>query len=348
MNLRYVLSFLRLLRIPGLLPVMKDWQAFIRMHFIFAAYESGLLEVLTTGPCEKETLIEALHVERPELLDALLDIGLSIKELAFKNNRYFIRGKRSRAIMHDKGDIIAAMIQANITYYSDAYRNAAQRIKGAPLGDDLEKIGDLVARFSKGAEPVIQHFVKILVAAKKHMRILDVGCGSGVFMKSAYESNTNASGIGMDIDDAVVLQARNNMKTWQLENRFVILQADIRIPPAEVVGTFDLITLFNNLYYFEEQERIQLLKYLRSILSSQGVLAIVMNFKSGGKDIAAANLNLVNCSLKGLTPLPEISEIQMLLKQCGFEAVTIHRFIPGSAFCGISAVNPEKDNNTKR
>jgi hypothetical protein len=44
--------------------------------------------------------------------------------------------------------MLAAMIQANVTYYSDGYRNAADRIHGHELGDDLAEIGDLVARFS--------------------------------------------------------------------------------------------------------------------------------------------------------------------------------------------------------
>ncbi|RLB42215.1 MAG: hypothetical protein DRH12_06185, partial [Deltaproteobacteria bacterium] len=50
----------------------------------------------------------------------------------------------------------------------------------------------------------------------------------------------------------------------------------------------------------------------------QGVLAVVMNFHSMGKDIAAANLNMVNCSLKGLAPLPKLDQVTSLLKQCGF------------------------------
>jgi len=33
MNLRYTLSFLRILKIPGLYPHMKDWQASIRINF---------------------------------------------------------------------------------------------------------------------------------------------------------------------------------------------------------------------------------------------------------------------------------------------------------------------------
>ncbi len=104
MNLRYILSFLRIMKIPGLYPIMQDWQAFVRMHFIFAAYESGLLRALIT-PCDRETLIEKLDVKRPDFLDALLDVGLAAKELSMKNGQFIIKGKRSKAIMGAQGDI---------------------------------------------------------------------------------------------------------------------------------------------------------------------------------------------------------------------------------------------------
>ena len=142
-----MLSFLRILQIPGLFPILKDWQALVRMHFIHAAFESGLLQALTT-PCDRQMLIRKLQVQRPDLLDALLDVGVATRELGVKNEMFFIRGKRSKAIMSSKGDMLAAMIQANITYYGDAYRHMPDRLRGGELGDDLERMGALVARFS--------------------------------------------------------------------------------------------------------------------------------------------------------------------------------------------------------
>ncbi len=50
-----------------------------------------------------------------------------------------------------------------------------------------------------------------------------------------------------------------------------------------------------------------------------------------------ANLNLVNSSLKGVTPLPDLDQVRSLLKQCGFGNLVVHRFMPGSTFYGIVA-----------
>ncbi len=338
MNLRYLFSFLRIMKTPGLYAIMKDWQGFIRMHFIYAAYESGLLQTLS-APRTRDELIKELDVQRTELLDALLEVGLASEELVLGNSRFRVRGKRSKALMGPNGDMLAAMIQANVTYYNDAYRNVAERIRGCELGDDLPKIGDLVARYSKISEPILNAFISKIVIGKNPLRILDVGCGSGVLLKSAFDANPFASGIGLDIDQAVVEQARHNMSAWGLSDRFKILCGDVRTVSKELTDSFDIITLYNLLYYFQKTERPGLLQTLRGMLSPQGVLAVAMGFHSRGKDIATANLNLVGSSLKGITPLPELDEVTSLLKQCGFSTIEVHRFMPGSTFCGIVARN---------
>ena len=247
MKLRYLVTVLRTMRMPGLFPIIKDWQAFVRMHFVYAALQSGLLEALS-APSSRDQLVKKLNVKRPEILDALLDVGLSVKELAHKNGTYSIKGKRCKAVRSNEGDILAAMIQANITYYSSAYRNAADRMHGAPLGNDLDKMGGLVARFAGIGEPLIRDFMTTIVTGKDPMMVLDVGCGSGVFMQSIYNANQKASGVGIDIDEEVVDQAKQNMENWGLSNKFRIIAGDILDPPEGLEGPFDLITLYNIIY----------------------------------------------------------------------------------------------------
>ena len=158
MKPKYLFSFYRTVRIPGLFPIMRDWKGLLRLHFLYSAIESGLLEALKT-PCSQNELAKKLDVKRPDILDALLKVGISIKELQFKNGEYNIRGKRSLAMVGVNGDMISAVVQANVTYYNNAYRNAAGRMKGLPLGDDLEKVGDIIARFSKITDPVMKSFI---------------------------------------------------------------------------------------------------------------------------------------------------------------------------------------------
>lgn len=282
-------------------------------------------------------MLRQLQVKRPELLDALLDVGVSVKELTYKKGKYSKKGKRSKAITGVQGDMLAAMIQANITYYSSAYRNAADRIRGAPLGEDLHNMGGLVARFSKIGEPLIREFMTTIVRGKRPMRVLDVGCGSGIFLKSIYHANRNAIGWGIDIDEEVVEQAKQNIQAWGLRDKFRIICGDMLSPPDGLEGPFDFISLFNLIYYFSPDERSELIGKLYSMLSPDGALAVVMHFQSRGTDPGAANLNMVNCSLKGLTPLPALDDLIVQLKERGFNRITAKRLLPGSTFWGVSA-----------
>jgi 2-polyprenyl-3-methyl-5-hydroxy-6-metoxy-1,4-benzoquinol methylase len=334
MKLGYLITLLRTLKIPGLFSVIKDWQSFLRLHFIYAATRSGLLTALRT-PLTREELLQELDVKRPEILDALLDVGLSLKELSCERGIYRIRGRRSKAVVGTTGDIVASMIEANVTYYASVYRQAADRMHGAPLGEDLAHIGDLVARFSKIGEPFIRKFIKDVVKAKRDLRVLDLGCGSGLFLKSLHDLNHNAHGIGIDVDENVVRQASENMQTWGLSSRFTIIAGDICAMVNE--GHFDLVTLFNVLYYFSLEQRLKVLRKIREVLSPGGKIVIAMNFKSGGTDPGAANLNMVNTSLKGLTPLPDLKEVTAQLEAVGFKSVLFQKLIPASTFYGITA-----------
>jgi 4-hydroxy-2,2'-bipyrrole-5-carbaldehyde O-methyltransferase len=336
MRWRYVFTLLRTVKIPGFLPLLKDWQALVRWYFLYAALECGLLRALRT-PLSKDDLIRQLKVSRPDLLEALLDVGLACKELVREDGKFSITGKRARALLGKDGDMLSAMVQANVTYYHSAYFRAAQRLPGGPLGEDLAEIGDLVARFSKIGEPIIKQFLIGLIPKKGSLHVLDVGCGAGIYLRLIQKVLPNATGIGVDADGAASEQARGNLEAWGIADRFHIVTGDIRRPPEPLKGPFDLIMLLNIFYYFPLEERPGLLERLRSLLSDRGTIALAMNFHGRGRDLAAAHLNLVNCSLKGLTPLPDLEETKSLLRAAGFIQIKIENLIPGSAYFGIAA-----------
>jgi SAM-dependent methyltransferase len=336
MKFNYLMTVLRTMKMPGLFPIMKDWQSHVRMHFLYAGLESGLLETLCK-PSTRDELLMTLGLKRPEILDALLDVGVSVKELGCKDGFYSLKGKRAKALTGKNGDVLAAMIQANVTYYGATYRHAAQRMYGAPLGDDLNHIGELVARFGRLLEPIIRQFIKGIVSKKDVIRVLDVGCGSGEFLRTVHTANPNTTGMGIDMDKDVVELANQNMATWGLSDRLKIVDGDIRTHPVDLEGPFDLIMLFNVIYYFTAKERLALLRRLGSILSQDGAVATAMHFKSQGRDMGAANLNLVNSSVKGLTPLPDLDGLISLFKEAGLGKITVQRLLPSSTFYGVVA-----------
>ena len=210
MKLKTFITILRARNPLDTLRFVRDTQTLVRMQFLYAAMDSGLLAALKT-PATQDELAKKLDAKRPELLEALLNVGLALSELSCKNSVYSISGKRSSALADDKGDPLAALVQASLTYYNSFYLDFNKRLHGAPSDSCLAEIGDTVARCSKLYEPFLQSFVGDIVAGKGAMRILDIGCGSGVYLHSAFEANPNVTGIGIDMDAAVVEQARRNL-----------------------------------------------------------------------------------------------------------------------------------------
>jgi SAM-dependent methyltransferase len=336
MNIRALITMAQTLMLPGVLPVTRDWKAFLRMHFLYAALDTGLIPLLTT-PRGKEEIAERLRVKRPELLDSLLEMGTALKELTICGDRYSLRGRRARILAKMEGDPMAALVQAGVTYYHSAYRYLGERMRGAPLGNDLEEIGEIVARFSKIGEPILKRLIRENVNGNRPLRILDVGCGSGLFLRSAYEVNPHICGTGLDVDERVVHQARENLASWGLSNRFKVVAGNIRFCPGELRHLYDVIFFFNLIYYFREDEREDLLRSLRSLLSDSGRVLFVNSFHSRGKDTRAANLNIVNCSLKGLTRLPDLETFRRQLEVSGFSRIRISRLMPKNEYYGILA-----------
>ena len=90
-------------------------------------------------------------------------------------------------------------------------------------------------------------------------------------------------------------------------------------------------------YYFGSDERFDLISKLKEYLSPKGKIAVVNVFQSQNKDISAATLNLVNSSLKGVTPLPELSSLKKLFKDSGFRNIKSTKIIPGGSLYSIIA-----------
>jgi SAM-dependent methyltransferase len=315
---------------------LSDWQVSIRMYYLYAAIESGLISALRT-PATKAALLATLLVENEEMLDALLDVGLATGELALKRGHYRLKGRRSRALVDDKDEIFTGMIQANVTFYHETFHDSPARIKGAPLADLLGKYADLIAKFSRSSEPFVLDFLCREAKKKNASSLLEIGCGSGIHMRSAAQANPRIRGIGIDIDPRVAKDAMDNMTAWGIKDRFTVVTGDIRNPPDEIKGPFDIVTLFNLIYYFPEKERPELLKRLRELLSNDGRLLLVSFMASKGRDPMGAALNLATSSERGCTPLPDEEMLTSQLKEAGFQKIERKRLIPKSSMIGLAA-----------
>ncbi|MHB8875929.1 MAG: SAM-dependent methyltransferase [Myxococcaceae bacterium] len=167
-------------------------------------------------------------------------------------------------------------------------------------------------------------------------RVLELGCGSAAHLRTAALANPELRGVGLEIDGAVVKQALDNLAQWELSARFQVLEGDVRHPPAELTGPFDVVTLYNLIYYFPPEERRGLLASLKPLLAEGGVVAIVTSAQSKGRDAVTANLDVATRSMVGCWPLPDEAELLAQLSGAGFTSTSSSRLMPGGAYYGIT------------
>jgi predicted O-methyltransferase YrrM len=333
-NLHSLLSLFRQPHLRGRMELNAAVTPFVRLHFFYVAAQCGLLQMLRT-PCSKDKLVRQLAITNAALLDSLLELGIALGELSCANGAYRLRSERSLALVDREGDPLVAMLEEFITFYGPIYQQLGERLRGAPPGDYLASTASIVARSSRLLEPVVASFIHSFIRGTRPMRLLEIGCGSGVYLRYAAESNPQLTGIAIEMQPQVVEEARANLKSWGIADRFDVLVANILRPPPELAGPFDVVTLYNNIYYFASDEHPALFQSLCSRMTPDGMLAMVSIFKSA--TVLAGNFDLVLRSTQGCVALPAVDEVMRELRQNGFGTVQKTQLYPGESFYGLLA-----------
>lgn len=271
-----------------------------------------------------------------DLLDGLLDVGVAIGELRCRKGRYSLKGNRIRALAGADGEALRGFTAELADYRGDVYRDLPARLQTGERGPYLEEYDEVVVKASRLVEPYIARFVRRTVAERPVHTMLEIGCGTGIYVRHAAEACPGLSAVAIDLSERVVALATANLAAWGMSDRCAVLHADIRdANAAELAGPFDLITLHNNIYYFPPAEWHTLLADLRRRLAPTGRLVLTSMF--AGKSLNAAEFDLVLRSTAGCWPLPERAELVDALTDAGFRAVTFHRLLATDPLFGVVA-----------
>ncbi len=303
----------------------RDFVGWLRVEFLGTAAACGVIGALVE-PRTLDELARELGVVDVSLLDGFLHVGDAVGTLVQDDGRWRLRGAVARAMVDDEVDGLAALPQEAAAYGADVYLRLGERLNGAAGGEYLDRHGELVARTSRIAEPVLRPFLVDLVQARGARRVLAVGCGSGVDLRHVAAAAADVHGVGIDVDPVVVDLAARNLRAWGIADRFSVRRADVREPPPDLAGPWDLVLLLQNVYYFADDDRIALLRRLRD-LAPAGAVVIATAVRGTG-DPFAAHLDVVLRSTAGNTALPTVDELQADLAAAGFTQVEVRRLAP--------------------
>src|SRR5699024_5135538 len=135
------------------------------------------------------------------LLRQLLDVGVEVGELRFRGGRYAVRGSRIGALASEGGDALRAFIGELADYRGDVYCDLRRPLFGQERERYLDEYDELIARSSRVIEPFIARFVRDVVAKRPTCRLLEIGCGTGIYVRHADEANPKLSAVGIDMSE---------------------------------------------------------------------------------------------------------------------------------------------------
>ena len=308
-----------------MLRIGKLTKEYSRVGFVLTAISEGIYDILNFESVKFEEIQKSLKSDfNPEGLRAWLDLGVSIGELKKDSKGYGIKGKISKELSKPSNDTWRAYLQARAEIFYGFIVNTPAMLRKNQKFKSSESYGELFARSSRTLEPVLLDVVDKIIPANVPYRLLEVGCGSGIYIKRACELNSQLTALGLELQQSVADFAWKNIKTWNLEDRVSIKVSDIR--EYQDSSAFDLVTFYNLIYYFPVSERTELFAELGRFLKPGGDL--VLTTLCQGKDVALSLMNLWTSMTEGYGSLPYRKQIHDQLKKAGYLNIKSEVLIP--------------------
>jgi SAM-dependent methyltransferase len=334
MSLKPFFSLLLEGRLTPLLGVGSGLKSFYKLTYLAAAGEAGLLKRLADGPATFDSLAEfcAADGQGREALEAWLQMGVRLRLLSQGPSGYGLRGM-ARALARPENDAALAMVEEVAGLHHKLIAGTLPKIRKGDLWSLADQDGELIARSSRVLEAFQAEAIERIFPERGAMRLLEIGCGSGVYLRYAARRNPELTAVGVELQPAVAEMARKNLRSWGLEGRIKVEDGDFRArTPGEL---FDIATLYNNIYYFPVEERLALLKRIGSFLRPGGFLLLTTCCQGGS--VGTEALNLWGAATKGAGRLPAEAELVEQLRGAGYGRVETKSMIPGELFVAFQA-----------
>ncbi len=321
-------------RLSAGMGVAAALKSFYKLTFLSAAGEAGLLARLAAGPAAFDSLAAFFGVDDRgrEALEAWLQMGVRLKLLSLGSRGYALRGLAAK-LARPENDALLAMTEEVAGLHHKLILDTIPKLRARELWTLADQDGELIARSSRILEAFQAEAIKSAFLATGALRLLEIGCGSGVYLRYAAERNPSLTALGLELQPAVADLARKNLRGWGLESKVKVESGDIRAnKPGEL---FDIATLYNNIYYFPVEERVALLKHIAGFLKPGGFLLLTTCCQGGSLGVEA--LNLWGAATRGAGRLPTEEEMISQLREAGYGKVKAKSMLPGDKFVAFQA-----------
>ena len=300
-------------RVSTLRSVLELATEATRAHFLVGAGKAGLLLALAERPRTEAELTAFLRVPGENGgLRAWLEVGRSLGELQEQHGRWRLSGLAS-ALGEARNDDLIAVLEEVATLHATLLHETLPRLEAGRPFTLADQDGELIARSSRVLEPLVAEVVAEHVPARGAFRLLEVGCGSGVYLRYAAQRNPELTALGLELQPEVAKRASANLASWGVGARVSVEAQDLRERTPQ--PAFDLVTLHNNIYYFPVAERVAVLRHAAGFLVPGGKLVLTTACPGGSP--SGAVLHLWGVMTEGCGGLPAPEALCAQLREAG-------------------------------
>lgn len=334
MSIKPLLKLFKNNQLSAVMGVNALFKPFYKLSYLAAAKNNGLLDLLSEKPVQFEKLTETYcrNAKAREALESWLQLGMRLGFLDLGAQGYFLKGLAKKMALPEN-DATLALAQEVAGLHHKLILNTPEKLRNGKFWGLEDQDGELIARSSRALEVFQTDAIDRIFPVSGAVRLLEIGCGSAFYIKYAATRNTSLSALGLELQPNVADVARLNIKKWRLQDRVTIETGDIRerLPESE----FDLVTLYNNIYYFPVEERVSLLAHIKKYIKPGGFLLLTTCCQGGNLGIEV--LNLWGAATASGGRLPRTDEMVHQLNEAGYKSVQAIRLIPGDSFYAFKA-----------
>ena len=335
MSIRPLLKLLKNDQLLALTNSAALLKPFYKLVYLAAARKGGLFDVLSGGPVRFEQLAETYckNDRAQEALEAWLHLGIRLGYLELGARGYALKGLAKRLAL-PQNDAILALLQEAAGLHYKLIAEAPDKLRNGDLFSLEDQDGEIIARSSRILEAFQTEAIDRTFPSSGPASLLEIGCGSGFYIKHAAE-NPSLTALGLEMQPNVADAARRNIAKWGLTERVRIETGDIRkrVPDER----YDIVTLYNNIYYFPVEDRVSLLRHVKGFMNSGGFLLLTTCCQGGSLGVEVLNLWGAATATGGR--LPKRDEIVRQLQDAGYKNVKTIRPMPGEAFYAFKAIS---------
>lgn len=327
-------------QVPLLLVLSKRFVTpLYRATFLASAAGYGVLRWMDVRPCDLETLALKLGVQGKEdkrRLRAWLEIGVRLGEFDKHEGCFRLKSRSAKLLARMKNDALAAALEEIMHTHVPVLLNGPKMLRTGERFSMADQDGSVIARSTRVVEPLVEAAIDRTLEREYPVRLLEIGCGSGVYVRYAASVNPRLTALAIDLQDEVAKQAAKNIAEWGLTDRVEVRAGDLRTLDLE--PQFDLVTMHNNIYYFAPEERVAILERVRGLLAPGGKLLLTSSCKGGHIGLDMLNLWFEYADFGG--PLPAESDLVDQMTEAGFLDAHAQRIVPGEQFRAFVGTNP--------